>query len=52
VIETYDTSHDAPGIAAAVKQTACPPHPTSPVAVDDIRAAAAGNAKRMVEKVS
>jgi hypothetical protein len=38
------------GIAAAVKQTAAPPHPTSPDAVDGVRAA--GNTKGMVKKVS
>ena len=38
------------GIAAAVKQTAAPPHPTSPDAIDGVRAA--GNAKGMVKKVS
>jgi hypothetical protein len=40
----------APDTAAAVKQTAAPPYPTFPAAVDGFRAA--GNAKGTVEKVS
>jgi len=38
------------GTAAAVKQTAAPPHPASPAAIDELRSA--GNATRMVKKVS
>jgi hypothetical protein len=38
------------GTAAAVKQTAAPPHPASPAAIDELRDA--GNAKGTVKKVS
>jgi hypothetical protein len=38
------------GTAAAVKQTAAPPHPASPAAIDELRSA--GNATRMVKNVS